>query len=186
MPLPALVHPEDTNFLKDWPSQNSYNCETIDDYAGPCLPAHPLQTYTPAWTATTTNPTLGTGAVLRGFYYLIFDQVFTWGEALLGSSGAARGSGIYEISLPFKAKTHVTPGTIANQYTPIGNAQAFKLLDTAERQPMVTLLRTTTTMMFGVRMDTSSGLRKATESNPFLFNASDGIMWSARYQRDTS
>src|SRR5215208_3695550 len=102
----SLETPLGNNFLKDWPTQNTENCDLIDDFAGPCLVSHALGSYTPVLTATTTNPSLGTGGALTGKYYKIFDQVWIWGEFRFGV-GAAIGSGTYQISIPFRAKTNL-------------------------------------------------------------------------------
>ena len=56
--------------------------------------------YVPALTATTTNPTLGTGSFADGRYQLIQKRVFLEGAIFFGSSGAAAGSGSYRISVP--------------------------------------------------------------------------------------
>ena len=62
------------------------------------------ETYTPVLTASTTNPTLGSGSVVSGKYTQINKLVvanfsFTFG------TGATAGSGNYIISMPITAKT---------------------------------------------------------------------------------
>src|SRR3954462_14655862 len=100
----ALQTPTGPSFVKDWPAQNTVNCDLIDGYAGPCLTTNPLLDYVPVLTASVTDPTLGTGGILVGKYYKIFDQIYVWGEFRFGT-GATIGSGVYRISLPFRAKT---------------------------------------------------------------------------------
>jgi hypothetical protein len=58
------------------------------------------QTYTPTLTATTTNPTLGTGSVADGYYTVIDKVMIVQFYIKFGSSGAAAGSGEYRISTP--------------------------------------------------------------------------------------
>ena len=60
-------------------------------------------TYTPTLTASTSNPTLGTGSSVSGRYWR--DGKFCQVQATVsfGTSGVAAGSGIYRISLPFTA-----------------------------------------------------------------------------------
>lgn len=183
MTLP-LISPVGSDFLKNWPAQNAVNCDLFDARAGECLTSHALGTYIPIWTATATSPTLGTGGTIAGYYYAVFDQIYTWGEMTLGS-GAARGSGTYEITLPFRAKSLLAVGgSLVTSPPVIGNGQAYDVSDVTERQPLLTVLRSSTTMAFSVRMGTAGAIRRVTESIPFLFNAGDGLMWSARYQRD--
>lgn len=60
-------------------------------------------TYTPALTAATTNPTLGSGSTTSGRYIQV--GKFVVGEFLVrfGTSGTAAGSGNYYVSLPVAA-----------------------------------------------------------------------------------
>jgi len=58
------------------------------------------ETYTPALTAVTTNPTLGTGSYADGRYQLLQKRAFVEGAIFFGSSGAAAGTGNYRISVP--------------------------------------------------------------------------------------
>lgn len=64
-----------------------------------------LTAYTPALTAQTTNPTLGTGSSASGTY----DQAAGWvkGELdiVFGTSGVNAGAGVYEVSLPVAASS---------------------------------------------------------------------------------
>lgn len=59
-----------------------------------------LQTYTPVLTAPTTNPTLGAGSSQAGNWYQFGPWVLGTFDISFGSSGAAPGSGTYEVSLP--------------------------------------------------------------------------------------
>ena len=58
------------------------------------------ESYTPALTAVTTNPTLGTGSFQEGRYQLLQKRAFVEGAIFFGSSGAAAGTGAYRISVP--------------------------------------------------------------------------------------
>lgn len=77
------------------------------------------QTFTPALTATTTNPTLGTGSAVGGGYSRVGDRVE--GEAFIafGTSGVNAGSGNYRVSLPINPVSANPP--YRNSGTP-GNA----------------------------------------------------------------
>lgn len=184
----SLVDPLGSNFLKDWPGQNAVNCDQIDDFAGAqCLRTHLLGTYTPILSATTTAPTLGTGNNISGYYYKIFDQIWTWGHFRFGS-GFNAGSGVYTITLPFKAKTLI-PITVNLGGTPIvGNANIWD--DSSSgiggRQPASVQLRTDQTIMFGIRMNSGALAREVTNTVPFTWAVDDGIKWMARYQRDST
>lgn len=64
-------------------------------------------TWTPELTATTTNPTLGTGAVQDGLWHRNGQLVVARALVQFGTSGADAGSGEYRISLPFDVDTSV-------------------------------------------------------------------------------
>jgi hypothetical protein len=56
--------------------------------------------YTPVLTATTTNPTLGTGSSATGAYARVQNLIVYNFQILFGSSGVNAGSGNYKVSLP--------------------------------------------------------------------------------------
>ncbi len=58
------------------------------------------QAYTPTLTATTTNPTLGTGSSVYGEYVRVGNAVLCRGTIKFGTAAAAAGSGNYAVSLP--------------------------------------------------------------------------------------
>ena len=74
--------------------------------AGEKLPAAKLQqlgyddTFTPVLGATTTPPDLGAGATQAGLIWVNGNKVDIWFDIIFGSSGAAAGSGTYQIALP--------------------------------------------------------------------------------------
>src|SRR5215213_3743947 len=108
----SLLTPTGPNFIKDFPAANVVNLDRIDDYAAPSLTTHPLQTYTPVLTAATANPVLGVGGIIRGYFYEIFDQIYTWGEFRFGTSGISNGTSTWMVSLPFSAKANIGFSTI--------------------------------------------------------------------------
>ena len=186
MVLP-LITPVGSNFIKDFPSDNTVNMDLIDAYAAPSLTSHPLQTYTPILTAVTANPFMGTAPVIRGFFYEIFDQIYTWGEFRFGATGSpTAGTGTWMMSLPFAAKSNVGINTIIGNTPVIGNALIWDDSSSTGRLPCTVHLRTNTQMMFGCQMNNSLSFREVNGTNPITWAPSDGISWSARYQRDPS
>lgn len=69
--------------------------------AGDIIPAVAELSYTPALTATTTDPTLGTGSTVLGRYSVDYTG-WVRGQINIafGSSGTSAGSGTYLLSLP--------------------------------------------------------------------------------------
>lgn len=68
----------------------------------------PWQDYTPVLTASTTNPTLGTGSSAQARYQRQYGLVTYQGIIQFGTSGTAAGSGEYRISLPVTAQTGIS------------------------------------------------------------------------------
>ncbi|MFC4034534.1 hypothetical protein ACFO3J_24100 [Streptomyces polygonati] len=64
-------------------------------------------TYTPTWTAATTNPTLGGGATLTGRYSLV-GKLCTAKIELATSSNTLFGSGVYAWAIPFASSANGT------------------------------------------------------------------------------
>ena len=56
--------------------------------------------YTPTLTASTTNPTLGSGSSAIGYYKRLGHRVEGYASILFGSAGVAAGSGYYGLLLP--------------------------------------------------------------------------------------
>lgn len=81
----------------------------IQDQAGTTISGFGAWTsYTPVLTASTTNPTLGTGSTQAGAYTQIGKTVHFRARIVFGSSGVNAGSGYYAVSLPVAAKSAVT------------------------------------------------------------------------------
>ena len=179
----SLVTPLGANFMKDFPSQNVINCDEIDAYAGPSLITHPLPSYTPILGAVTTDPVLGTGGYIRGFYYQIFDQIYTWGELRFGTAGNSPGSGTWTISLPFAASSALGPNVSLGNAPVIGDGVIYDDTGSAGRQPVSVHLRTSTEVMFGSRMGTGLGTRQITPTTPITWTINDGLSWFMRYKR---
>lgn len=61
------------------------------------------ETWTPALTASTTSPTLGTGSTVAGKYTRINKLVVANFSITFGTSGVAAGTGTYRISVPINS-----------------------------------------------------------------------------------
>lgn len=99
----GLIKPDTFESIKEnlpsfdgWASQNADNCDTID-----ALFRQTEHTYTPTWTATSSNPTLGSGGFITGKYARLFPRiVLGWVKINAGGAGFNPGSGAYSISAP--------------------------------------------------------------------------------------
>lgn len=187
----SLVDPTGSNFIKDWPAQNAINCDRIDAYANSCLITHPLKTYTPIFRGTT-NPSIGTGgsATLKGYYYEIFDEIYTWGEVRFGTTGVSFGTGTWYITMPFNIKTGIGPFTSASPIAAnilLGSAYINDNDTVTNRQPANLLMATDSNGVYSnlASIVTREGntTREANALTPFTWAINDGFSWSAKFQR---
>ena len=179
--------PIGADFIKDFPGVNAVNLDIIDDATGAqALRNTPIGQYTPILSATTTPPTLGTGTNdAKGYYYKIFDLIYTWGYIRFGT-GLAAGSGVYTVTLPFKAKFITAPNATLGAGPVVGNGLVWDDNAASGRQPVSVQLRTDQTIMFGLRMGSGAAAREVTNLAPITWAVDDGIKWTARYYRDTT
>lgn len=99
----SLIKPDEVESIKEalptfpgWHDQNADNCDKLDG-----LFRKSTHTYSPTWTADTTNPTLGSGGFVEGKYFRIHPcMVFGFIRLFTGGAGFATGSGFYRFSIP--------------------------------------------------------------------------------------
>jgi hypothetical protein len=182
MAIEGLVAPVGANFIKDWVTQNGSNCDKMDSFTGP----QSIQSYIPEILADTTNPNLGAGSA-TGFYWKIFDFVYTWGEFRFGT-GFSKGVGqAFRVTLPFKVKTNIAINGSPGDSSILGNGWAFDT-SAGTRHSLIAQTRTSNQLYFQIRGDTAFPRRTASPDDdiPVTWASGDGITWFARYQRDTA
>lgn len=127
------------------------------------------ETWTPALTASTTNPTLGTGSTAAGRYGRIQKTVFGNCRIFFGTSGTNAGSGFYFVSLPVTAQASGVPagsGWIYDSSTGLVRHVAIAL-DSTTRASLY--LENATNYAVGA-------------ANPWAWAASDQIQFSFEYE----
>lgn len=179
----SLIDPVGSNFIKDFPAQNAKNLDDIDAYAGQCLRTQALIAFTPQLTADTTNPTLGTGGTISGYYYRIFDQIYLWGDFRFGTAGINAGSGIYNIVLPFTINDLLGGDVLPGRAPVVGVASLWDNNSNAGKLPLNVEMRTPNTLMFNTRINSGIGARHLTNGGYITWDFQDGLNWSARFQR---
>ena len=126
------------------------------------------ETYTPTLTASTTNPTLGTGSSASGKYGRVNKIVCGQGQINFGSSGVSAGSGFYFVSLPITA---LASGQVIGQ---------FQFYDSSSGNVYLgTVISDTTTrgiMYYGAPSTV------VTNSTPFTWAANDFIRYTFQYE----
>ncbi len=179
----TLINPSGPDFIKDFPGINATNLDAIDEYARACLTTHPLKFYNPIFKADSTDPTLGTGGFTKGYWYEIWDQIYTWGEVRFGTAGINAGNGMYYVTLPVAANNLLgstnTPGTAPI----VGSGSTYDDSSNAGRLPITVHLRNSTEIFFGLKMNSGFAFRELRETGYVTWAINDGFSWFARYQR---
>ncbi len=123
----SLIKPDVNESIKEvlptfagWAAQNAINMDKID-----ALFRNTNANYvpTPAWTATGSNPTLGSGGFVEGKALRLWPRlVIGHIRILTGGAGFATGSGTYGLNLPFAA-----PAEFATLFdsAPVGKMVAY-------------------------------------------------------------
>lgn len=131
-------------------------------------------TYTPALTAATTSPTLGSGSAVTGQYAQLNWLAAVWFDITFGSSGVAEGSGEYRVSLP----VNIEPGAATGMVLGSG-----LIWDSSTSS----LLQVTLEMVSGqpgdVKLAVEAGTR-VSHSAPWTWAASDRITGHVLYPAD--
>lgn len=130
----------------------------------------PWTSYTPALTAATTNPTLGTGSVQSAEYRINGDMLECRGYIAFGTSGAAAGSGSYFISLP--------PGVSLVDGRP-GGARLIgsAIIKSAGAFTFGVIHGEATTSPFSLRWFNAGALTPVSSASPGAFTNNDSIAW---------
>lgn len=118
----GLIKPDGDEKIKEdlptyagWADHNADNCDKIDS-----LFRHTEHAWSPTWTASTLNPTLGAGGSVTGSYVRIFpSMVFGFFNIFTGGAGFATGTGTYSLSIPATVKADLD--TLNNSF-PVGKA----------------------------------------------------------------
>lgn len=140
----------------------------------------PWTTYSPTWTGSVTNPTLGNSSVV-GRYMNVGATIFGEIRIVAGTSGFVRGEGIYRIGLP-------TPGIVEN-FQPVGQVvmrdegPGINFFGTAIFNNNLT--DEIELYMHSQVAQFAEGVA-VTHTTPFLFSANDKILIQFTYESDVS
>lgn len=127
--------------------------------------------FTPTLTASTTNPTLGTGSTRAGSYCQLNELVIYIAYIRFGTSGVSAGSGFYSVSLPVP---YVTTNN-ADRY--MGNGYVFDNSTSTNYNLTVTGGPTTSTVYMGPH-----GATIVSNASPITFAAQDIIALNLVYR----
>ncbi len=130
-------------------------------------------TFTPALTASTTSPTLGTASTTTGSYRRDGSSVEGDAQITFGTAGVAAGSGTYRVSLPVAA---ARTGAAANL---VGDGW---MLDASTNQLVTFVLRTFPGSTTAEIYFTATTNFYATAAVPWTWAASDTIRYRFRYE----
>ncbi len=128
--------------------------------------------WTPVLTATTTNPTLGTGSSVAGKYLKVGKLVTAQFSITFGTSGVNAGNGIYRVSLP------VTATIFTGSFDTVGIGNLFDSSAGALYTMTPVMISTT----FFELYYTGTSVYYAQNSSPMTWAASDKITGTLTYQ----
>lgn len=128
--------------------------------------------WTPQLTASSSNPTLGSGSGQSGRYYRQGNFIYAWAMITFGSSGVAAGSGTYQFSLPVAASTNQTA------FSFIGSMWVF---DSDAATGRIALTRRDGTNDWVIAwVDSATG--SISNTSPWTWAASDQIRYFLSYE----
>jgi hypothetical protein len=131
-------------------------------------------TYTPALTASSANPSLGTGGLAQGWYGLNGQKVDIWFHLSFGTSGVSAGSGVYRISFP--------PGLTPMVSLPDTLAGTCRLIDNSAGPAEVPAFCLVTQAQGVVLVATGGGYIQG--SSPWTWTTQDRLVGHATYLLD--
>jgi hypothetical protein len=132
-----------TTAVRNFPATNEHNADYLDNLLGTGV----ATSFVPQLTAQTTNPTLGTGAILEGLYIRVFDNIFAWGRIGFGT-GMTPGSGAYSLTLPVAAAPGMEVSSDSGRGSSIGIAHCRNNDSLNESQTATIQLEETTKVFF--------------------------------------
>lgn len=127
--------------------------------------------WTPALTASTTNPTLGTGSTASGRMIRLGSLVIASFEIWFGTSGSAAGAGVYYISQPVAARSGNAPlghGQMIDASAAI--ARQFELVPVAGAKCEIHMAQS------------AADAHYVTNGNPWAWAASDRFLGQFMYE----
>lgn len=145
--------------------------EEVAAEAGGSLPGA-WTPYTPALTASVTNPTLGSGSSAVGRYTQIGNLVVVHIDISFGTSGVGAGSGYYIVSVPV---TGYDDGVGFSAVAPCGFLQD---ISTGARRLVSAFWDNTNRNRFGLTTETGN----VTNASPWTWAASDQLKLSLFYE----
>lgn len=155
-------------------TQDASNLTTAENYTDTAVHKTAWDTYTPALTAATTNPTLGSGGAFeqKGRYVQIGHLVVVKINIRFGSSGAAAGSGTYSVSLPVTAEASLMSyGQVAMGWgRALDNSAGFDAMFFPQFNS-----NTTFTLVYYPGIAGTAGRQLASDSLPWTWAASDTV-----------
>jgi hypothetical protein len=134
-------------------------------------------TYTPALTATTTDPNLGADGSTDGQWHRNGFQITAYVIVILSGTGIDFGSGDWEVSLPFGVNTSLMQtASVPGLATAIGSGSIRRAVSTgsAPRQTDITIAPTTATtagMYMGAQTSTLDTNYRLQAASPILSSA---------------
>ena len=129
-----------------------------------------MTTYVPAWTGSTSNPTLDNGTLTGR--YILRGNLCLMSVALVWGSGTSGGSGNWAFSLPF---------TAANNHAWFGPC-TLRDAGTNSYPRIVQILAAGTTAVTFIQLDSGTNVSTITATAPFTWATADSVSFNVEYE----
>ena len=161
--------------VRNFPATTEHNSDYLDNLFGTGV----ATSFVPQLTASTTDPTFGTGAILEGLYVRVFDVIFAWGRIGFGT-GMTPGDGNYLLTLPVSVAPGMKVSGDSGRGSSIGVAQCRDNNSLNASQTATIQLEETTKVFFVDEHGHGSSVW--TSSVPFTWQDGDFICFHLKYK----
>ena len=162
--------------VRNFPATTEHNSDYLDNLFGTGV----ATSFVPQLTASTTDPTFGTGAILEGLYVRVFDVIFAWGRIGFGT-GMTPGDGNYSLTLPVAAAPGMEVSSDSGRGSSIGVAQCRDNNSLNASQTATIQLEETTKVFFvdehGLTLHSVWA-----DDQPFVWQDGDFICFHLKYK----
>lgn len=175
----GLLYPDKESLVR-WPTLNTFNSDFIDNLTGNVG----LHSYSPVL-SNNDGKVLNVGSTghIEGWWYRIFDMVFTWGRLLFDGTGIDFGASgdFWRITLPvaINGLSAGSSGAVAEGDS-LGSSTLFRSPFSTARQTAVSYVRSSN--QIALATENGAGNSLVGRDSPWTWEAGERIAWCAAYR----
>lgn len=166
----SLIKPDLSEPIPNWATQNESNCDTIDAFF-----SYTETDYSPTWTGTGGNPSLGSGGSISGRWASLWPKLIRVEIQIdCGGAGFDAGSGVYELTTPSTMNAVMDASESAVRGFIIGTAICIDINSNSNSCTMAVRARSSTTIGGILELGATGGSTWG-NSSPFSWAQDDRI-----------